>query len=312
MHRVLFLAAFATACVPKGKHLRELDAVKQTQAAVQTELDLAEHRLKAATASLAHETDVSTSLRDRIAKLDTRNAELATQLEKVGEELAALGTRNAAQAEQKKSLEALVGQLRSDADTARLDAQTAQEEAEQAARRAEELDAERTRLAAEAERLAAEKAALEQTTAEYDALVGELQGEIDAGQVTITELSGKLTVNMSNAILFSSGSTRVKPEGKAALAKVAGVLTDLADREIRVEGHTDDVPVGGGAPYADNWELSALRASGVVRLLIEGGVDPLNIAAVGYGEHRPAVANDSRANRAQNRRTEIVLVPRLR
>ena len=97
-----------------------------------------------------------------------------------------------------------------------------------------------------------------------------------------------------------------------ALEKVAGVLAGIADRDIRVEGHTDDVPVGSGASYADNWELSSLRASGVVRILVDAGVDPVNIAAVGFGEFHPAAPNDTKENRALNRRTEIVLVPRLR
>lgn len=293
-----------TACIPKGRHLRELDAVKQTQAAVQTQLDLTENRLNAAELALANESEANQGLTDRLAALDARNQELRAQLEKVGQELAALGTRSAAQAEAKAKLEGLVGQLQDDAEDAR-------KEAEEAARRAEELAAERARLAEEAARLQAEKDALEATTAEYDQLVDELKSEIEAGQVTITELSGKLTVNMSNAILFASGSTTVKPAGRDALKKVAAVLASIQDREIRVEGHTDDVPVGNGAPYASNWELSALRASGVLRLLVDAGVQPTNIAAVGYGEYRPAMPNDTRENRASNRRTEIVLVPRL-
>lgn len=300
----LLVLVILSACVPKGRHLRELDAIKQSEAAVQTQLDLTQNRLSAAQKSLANEAEANESLATRIATLDQRNRELREQLEAVGEELAALGTRSAAQADAKAKLESLVGKLQDDAEAAR-------EEAEDAARRAEEIAAERERLAEEAARLQAEKDALEASTAEYDKLVDELQSEIQAGQVTITELSGKLTVNMSNAILFASGSTSVKPAGRQALQKVAGVLSTIADREIRVEGHTDDIPVGNGAPYASNWELSTLRASGVVRLLVDAGVDPKNIAAVGYGEHRPAVPNDTRENRAANRRTEIVLVPRL-
>jgi chemotaxis protein MotB len=304
MTRLLLLTVLVTACVPKARHNRELDTLRQAEAAVKTDLELTQDRLAAAQDALAHETDANEALTARLKALDAKNQELRTQLTQVGEELARLGTRSAAQTAAKKKLEELVGQLQTDAEAAR-------DEAEEAARRAAELDAERARLAEETARLQAEKAELEKTTAEYDALVDRLKDEVQSGQVTITELSGKLTVNMSNAILFASGSTTVKPEGKAALEKVAGVLFELKDREVRVEGHTDNVPVGSGAAYADNWELSALRASGVVRLLVEGGMDPLNIAAVGYGEHRPAVPNDTRENRATNRRTEIVLVPRL-
>lgn len=304
MVRSILVAALLVGCVPMGKHNRELDVVKQARAAAQTQLELTQSRLVAAQRSLDAEASVNAELDARLKRLDDKNRALQTQLQQVGQELAALGTRSAAEAQQKASLEALVGELQTTAEAA-------QQEAEEAARRAEELEAERARLSDEAARLAAEKAELEQTTSEYDRLVDELKGEIEAGQVTITELSGKLTVNVSNAILFDSGATTVKRAGREALGKVAEVLAGIQDREIRVEGHTDDVPVGAGAPYADNWALSALRASGVVDLLVKGGVDPLNIAAVGYGEHRPTVPNDSRESRAANRRTEIVLVPRL-
>ncbi len=298
----VFFGLLLGACVPKGKHLRELDAVKQAKAAVQTQLDLTQHRLANAQQALAHELQTREALQERLQELERQNRELLGQLQRLSEELATMGAEASAS---KQSLEAMVAQLQADAEAAR-------RQAEEAAARAEELAAERERLAEEAERLRAEKEQLEATTQEYDALVARLEGEIEAGQVTITELSGKLTVNLSNAILFASGSTTLKPAGRAALAKVAEVLQSVDDREIRVEGHTDDVPVAPGAPYASNWELSALRASGAVRILVENGVDPHNIAAVGYGEYRPAVPNDSPANRARNRRTEIVLAPRLR
>ncbi len=89
------------------------------------------------------------------------------------------------------------------------------------------------------------------------------------------------------------------------------MLAGISDREIRVEGHTDNVPVRSGAAYRDNWDLSSLRASTVVQVLVGAGVDPLNIATVGYGEHRPVTSNDEAEGRAGNRRTEIVLVPKL-
>ena len=303
--RTLLTLLLLSACVPKAKHNRELEAVLQDKAEAQTSLQLVAEQLRAAQRSLAAETKANRALSERVVSLDHNNTELTAKLKAIATELAALSTRSASQAKQKASLETMLQEVQQSADEA-------QREAEEASARAEKLAEERQQLAEEAAKLQAEKAKLQQKTQEYDHLLTELEQEIESGQVKITELSGKLTVNMSNAILFSSGSTTVKPAGKQALKKIAAVLATIDDRDIRVEGHTDNVPVGAGASYPDNWALSALRASGVVALLIEGGVPPDHIAAVGYGEFRPAVPNDTKEHRAANRRTEIVLIPKLK
>lgn len=305
--RLALTLVLLVGCVPKKRYdaaLAETDQTRKelavSEAAFQS-ARMAADRLEAQLASTAEERAALAGLTDQ---LQATNKAQGEQLVALSERIAALGASNAAQKQQKAELEAMLARLKTTADTA-------QSEAAEARSRADALAAERERLAAEAARLAEEKAALQQKTAEYDALVTQMKDEIASGEVTITELSGKLTVAMSNAILFDSGATAVKPAGKAALAKVATVLAGVTDREVRVEGHTDDVPVRAGASYPDNWALSALRASTVVGILVAGGVDPLNVAAVGYGEHHPAAPNDSAANRAANRRTEIVLVPKL-
>ena len=302
------------ACVPKAKFEAELARATELQgdlresnaafAAVRAEAD-------ALQASLEAERDANAELTTLTESLDAQNTSQAEQLQSLFDKVADLKAVNSAQRAAKSDLESLVGELQSAAGEARTEAEKARERAAKLAEDRERLAAEREALAAEAQRLAEEKKQLEAKTEEYDALVGELESEIEAGQITITELSGKLTVAMNNAILFASGATTVKPAGKEALAKVAGVLASVEDREIRVEGHTDNIPVNASAPYPDNWALSALRASTVVNLLIDGGVDPLNVAAVGYGEHHPTAPNDTKNGRAANRRTEIVLVPRL-
>ena len=239
------------------------------------------------------------------------NEELRQRLQDLSDLVADLSTRNKEVRQAKAELEAMVGDLEADSVAARdrvIAAQTRISSLEEEQLR---LAAEQATLQAEADRLRAEREALAKKTAAYDDLVRELQGEIASGEVTITELSGKLTVSLSNAILFDSGSTEVKQAGQDALQKVAGVLAQIADRAISVEGHTDAVPVRGSAAYKDNWGLSSLRASTVVSLLVGWGVDPLNIAAVGLGEHHPVATNDTPEGKASNRRTEIVLVPRL-
>jgi len=146
----------------------------------------------------------------------------------------------------------------------------------------------------------------------YTQMIEKMKSEIEDGQVTITELQGRLTVNMVDAILFDSGRADIKPEGRKVLQKVAEVIGQVEDKAIRVEGHTDNVKVGGALARAfpSNWELSAARAINVARYLQRLGVDPALLSAAAYGEHRPVSENDTAEGRTKNRRIEIVLVPR--
>lgn len=146
----------------------------------------------------------------------------------------------------------------------------------------------------------------------YQALLGKMKSEIDNGQITISELKGKLTVNMVDAILFDSGKAEVKPDGLLVLQRVIDILKEVSGKTIRIEGHTDNVQIIGGLAqkYPTNWELSAARAVNVARFLQQRGIDPLNLNAVAYGEYRPVADNTSEAGRARNRRIEIILVNR--
>jgi len=146
----------------------------------------------------------------------------------------------------------------------------------------------------------------------YEDLLVKMKGEIAKGEITISELKGKLTVNMVDAILFDSGKAEVKPEGQAVLQKVVSILKDVKDKAIRTEGHTDNVPITGGLAkkYPTNWELSAARAINVTRYLKEQGIDPAHLSAVAYGESKPVASNDTPEGKAKNRRIEIILVPK--
>ncbi|MCM2334397.1 MAG: OmpA family protein [Anaeromyxobacteraceae bacterium] len=154
-------------------------------------------------------------------------------------------------------------------------------------------------------KLEAAKADLEKKSAEYGQLAVSLQTEIEQGRVELSELKGKLTVKMKDKILFASGVSTVGKDGLAALAKVAEALRGVQGKVIRVEGHTDNVPVAAGS--GSNWELSAARALAVVRALQERGVDPTKLAAAGYGEYQPIAENETPEGRSLNRRIEIVL-----
>ncbi|QRN95973.1 OmpA family protein [Archangium violaceum] len=172
-----------------------------------------------------------------------------------------------------------------------------------------ELTALNDELASSKRKLTEAKEALEKKSAEYESLAKSLEQEISEGKIELSELKGRMTVNLKDKILFASGSAKVGKEGQAALAKIAEALKGVQGKIIRVEGHTDDVPTDAKGPFPSNWELSLARAMAVVRSLQDAGVDPTMLSAAGYGPYQPIAANDSPEHRSLNRRIEIVLAP---
>lgn len=170
-------------------------------------------------------------------------------------------------------------------------------------------DLEAARAAAEAEKAVE----VDKVKKSYEDLTAGLKSEIAAGEIKITQLKGKLTVNLVDRILFDSGKAEVKDDGRKVLDKVGGILNTVQDKNIRIEGHTDNKPITGElqSKYASNWELSTARATAVARYLQDKAkVDPTRLVAAGFGEYHPVAPNDTQESRALNRRIEIVLVPR--
>jgi chemotaxis protein MotB len=145
----------------------------------------------------------------------------------------------------------------------------------------------------------------------YDNLVSELNEEIKKGEIEVTQLKDKLTLSMVEKILFDSGSAAIKQNGKEVLARVADILRSIYDKQIRIEGHTDNVQIGRvlAEKFPTNWELSTARSTTVVRYLQHQGVDPTFLSAAGYSEYSPVDDNETEEGRARNRRIEIVLIP---
>lgn len=139
-----------------------------------------------------------------------------------------------------------------------------------------------------------------------DALIG-----FDSDELTVQMKEGKVYVSLSENLLFSSGSTQVNKEGQNALQKLAGVLAKNPDIKVMIEGHTDSIPVGQSSRFKDNWDLSVLRATSIVRILSDNGVQPAQVTAAGRGEYFPVASNESKEGRQKNRRTEIILSPDL-
>lgn len=129
-------------------------------------------------------------------------------------------------------------------------------------------------------------------------------------ELTVELRDGKIYVSLAEQLLFKSGSTSVDPKGQDALKKLAGALKSQVDIDILIEGHTDSIPIK-TACIKDNWDLSVLRATSIVRILTDAGITPEMIVPSGRGEFKPVESNDTKDGRAKNRRTEIILSPKL-
>lgn len=130
--------------------------------------------------------------------------------------------------------------------------------------------------------------------------------------LTVNVKNGKVYVSLAEQLLFGSGSVDVDKKGISALQQLAKAIKDQKDLQILVEGHTDNVPVSKKSPYMqDNWDLSVMRATAIVRILTSAGLSPTQVTASGRGEYIPLSSNDSSQTRQRNRRTEIIIAPNL-
>ena len=142
------------------------------------------------------------------------------------------------------------------------------------------------------------------------AIEEELKDEVVAGKIRINEIQNGIRVDVSNQLLFRSGSAILSEQGRDVILRLAKQLRE-GDETISVEGHTDNVMIGAAleSQYPSNWELAGARAARVVRRLSAEGVDPLRLRAVSRGPFYPQASNDTAEGRSRNRRTEILLRP---
>ena len=160
---------------------------------------------------------------------------------------------------------------------------------------------------------------LERIVAESQHAIGELKNNLNAAlldfgesDLTIEQRNGKIYVSLSEQLLFKSSSIQVDPKGQKALKQLAGVLKSTPDIDILIEGHTDNVPIAGKSKYMqDNWDLSVLRATSIVKILVNSGVSPDALTPAGKGQFLPIASNDTQEHKAQNRRIEIIITPNL-
>jgi len=168
-------------------------------------------------------------------------------------------------------------------------------------------------IAEQQERLQQLQALIDRQKAQTEALrtrMANALGNFSSDQLSVFTKNGKVYVSLSEKLLFPSGSAVVNQEGKEALEKVAQALNENREINVNIEGHTDSIPIR--LKFEDNWALSVARSTAIVRLLTSNyGVDPVRITASGRSQYEPVADNSTPEGRARNRRTEIILAPKL-
>ena len=297
---VMLCAMAMGGCVSTETHtktLAELDAAKKATAQLQQKLDQEATQRKAAqqqAASLAQEREALTA---RSSELNSELGNVRGQITDLEQKFA---SGNASSQEEISKLKKQASEL--EANAARI------------AKEREQLRQEQSQLAAALDQeRAAKEEEIKRLTRTQEELSKSLQDEIAKGNITIQQVRDRLTINMVDRVLFDSGQAQVKPAGLNVLKQVSDILKTVTDKQIRIEGHTDNVPISSKLQgrFKTNWELSTARATIVVRYLIDqGSVDRQHLSAVGYADTQPLASNDSEEGRSSNRRIEIVLYPK--
>ncbi len=297
-------ATMVTGCVSTVSYTKALTELKESRKARAGTSEAFEHYQKEATAEIEalHET-----IRAKEQAFAQRISVRLTWLRQRGDELQAQFQQ---QAEQLKAVQAEKSRLEQERAAKDSNMKILTQSRAALSESLEAQDAERKRL--EEERAAME-AEVQHLTETHAALIKSLEAELAKGGIWIKRVRDRLSITMVDRLLFDSGRAQVKPDGLKVLKRVSDILKHVRDKQIRIEGHTDNVPIGTQLRnrFPTNWELSTARASSVVRYLIEqGGMNRASLSAIGYAENRPVASNDGEKGRAANRRIEIVLYPK--
>ncbi len=288
------------------KENAELKALNESLKSENTEITAELVRLKKEISGLQRDTSIQgISLRKIIVNYDKLNEQYNEMLRNTEKMLAG------SESETRKALREL---------------QTAQEKLQEKEDKLRILDAELKEERARLDKLSAklderEKKVneLTQILREKEETVTKLREKIsqalrgfEGSGLTVVEKNGKVYVSMDERLLFASGSTTVDSRGRQAIVELGRALEKEPDINVMIEGHTDNVPLSGSGPIKDNWDLSVLRATSIAKILLENkNISPSRVIVAGRGEHQPVAPNDTRENRAKNRRTEIILTPKL-
>ena len=297
----IFTTLLWTACVP-ARQYEEMDARYQ---AMQAEAQAADARAREAVTRADELGSQLEELQRRDRRLEQDTATLGTSLRRMQKQYDKINQLNEELLEKYNQL--LAGdrsenrKLLTDLEATRL----------RLLNKEDSLDALATDLADREAKLAELHAELEKKDEAMRSLKDRISAALTGFEgkgITVEQRQGRIHVSMENKLLFPSGSTVVDAQGKQALKDLAKAIEGEADLRIMVEGHTDTDKVLPGSPYKDNWDLSVMRATSVVRILQDNGrIDPVRITAAGRGEFLPL----DPADKARNRRIEIILSPDL-
>lgn len=265
--------------------------------------DEAMMNLQAARGEAAQRASQVGALSAEVARLQAEAARLGQELQGRDARLAELGVARSNDAQRLDDLVALNNEL---SQRLKSMGQSVEALAGERGALAKALADTKARL----DELRKQQAAAEARAAQLRDLAARFRKLIDAGQLKVVMRAGRMLLELANDVLFDSGKTELKEDGRRTLVEVAKVLRTMPDRRFQVAGHTDNVKIQ-TARFPSNWELSTARAVAVVKLLAEAGMDAKNLSAAGHAEHAPVAANDSPDGRARNRRIEIALVPNL-
>lgn len=299
---VLAAAVLAGGCVSKTTY-EKLQADKNQEIA---QLQSDREALERQRAQLQQQ---SAELQQQIETLESQRATAELQRAALERESVALQTRVGLLGQERSALEKQ--KLALERDKAALEREKVSLEQQKAA-----LEQQQATLRQQVDALEQQKtqllAASQQTQSQYDALVRNLKDEVQQGQLQVRRYKDMLTVDVAEQLFFDSGQASLKDSGKAVLKKVGDTLKAYDDKVIRIIGHTDNVPIAKSLQkvFPSNWELSAARATTVVRYLQEIGIPPERLVAAGRAEYAPVASNDTPDGRKKNRRIEITLMDR--
>ncbi|MDE3242472.1 MAG: OmpA family protein [Nitrospirota bacterium] len=331
--------AAAEAEAARKKSAQDLAALKEDKARLAADLHTAKASLAETQAALdttgknlAAEQENRRDLEGQVKKLQDRN-------EKVQQSLSETSARGAALEKEKEQFAAALAEARdqgkelatklateqvkvailredkqrllSGTTTAREEVARMQVTLQQQEERLKSMEAEKAKL--EQERAARDAGTLRLLSRAQEDFARSFETEMVRGDILITPNRDRLTVRIADRLLFESGQSQVKPAGLKFLKLAADLIKTAPDRQVLVEGHTDNVPIREKLrdKFPTNWELSAVRAASVARHLIEqGGVDRALLSAEGHADTKPVADNDTEEGRKANRRIEITLYPK--
>jgi len=328
MNKFLIVAAifWISACVPQ----RKLDEEVNERIKVQTNLELSNSEKMKLQGDLANLNEEQTKLKKEreILLKDTANLSsslrqymlLDEQNKKRMEELSKTNDRILnANLNENQRLQARIDEQKQELAQQKSELEKLRQELSAKEKNLNALAAQNDETRKKLEEREAKVQELQDILDRKDSIVNALQNKVAAALtgfkgsgLEVVQKNGKVYVSLSEQLLFKSGSREIDPKGREAIAKLAKVLESNQEINIAIEGHTDDVPYTGSGQVKDNWDLSVLRATTITRILTEGtSIDPNRITASGRGQFSPVDPAKTEAARKLNRRTEIILTPKL-